>query len=454
MSDGTSSRKRVVVVTADSHVGPSLNRLRHYCPTDYLDDFDAFVASERSAPHPREALVQSVADLFRGDPAALEDLVHAWFLSNHEGCLGIEQVEARLADMDRDGIAAEVIFHGTPNAAGVFDPIPFQSITTIAANIDQKQWNARDRALAAEGCHIYNRWLVDFCAVAPERHVALAQIPVWDIEKSVATVGWAAEHGMGGVNFPRPQAILPPYEDPVWDPLFAVCADLAMPLTTHVGGSTFPPGYRGPAMPAIRAYEYPFISGRNLWHLIFAGVFDRHPNLTLALTEIPGVWFTNALREMESVYSDRHRLGPILRRHLKRRPRDYVASNVFFGCSFMSRPDLEVVVEFGLVDRVLWGSDYPHGEGTWLYRPDSGERRPPSVTRLSLAQTFAGVAESDVRKMVGGNAIACYGLNARALAKLAERTGPTIEELTTAPDLSLVPDSYTGLGFRTEGTWT
>jgi predicted TIM-barrel fold metal-dependent hydrolase len=435
-------------------VGPSLDRLRHYCPKEYLEEFDSFAAGEKSAPHPREALVQSVADLYRDDETALEDLVHVWFLSNQEGCLGIEDVHARLADMDRDGIAAEVLFHGTPNSEGVFASIPFQSITTIAANIDQKQWDVRDRALAAEGCQVYNRWLVDFCAHAPERHVALAQVPIWDIEESIKTVRWAAAHGMHGVNFPRPQAMLPPYEDPVWDRLFAACAELAMPLTTHVGGAAFPPAYKGPAMPAIRAYEYPFISGRNLWHMIFAGVFDRHPDLRLVLTEIPGAWFTNALREMESVYNDRHRLGPILRRYLKMRPRDYVTTNVFFGCSFMSRPDLKAIKEFELVDRVLWGSDYPHGEGTWLYRDQAGEATSASVTRLSLAETFAGVAESDVRKLVGGNAIACYGLDRSALAKVAEQTGPTIEELTTAPDLSLVPSSYTGLGFRTEGTWT
>jgi predicted TIM-barrel fold metal-dependent hydrolase len=454
MGDGASSHEPVIVVTADSHVGPSLDRLRYYCRKEFLEDFDAFATAEKSAPHPREALVQSVADLYGGDEAALEELVHVWFLSNQDGSLGIEDVQARLADMDRDGIAAEVLFHGTPNSEGVFASIPFQSITTIAANIDQKQWDERERALAAEGCQVYNRWLADFCATAPERHVALAQVPIWDIEESVRTVRWAAERGMRGVNFPRPQAMLPPYENPIWDPLFAVCAGLAMPLTTHVGGATFPPGYKGPAMPAIRAYEYPFISGRNLWHMIFAGVFDRHPDLTLVLTEIPGVWFTNALQEMESVYSDRHRLGPIVRRHLRMRPRDYVTTNVFFGCSFMSRPDLKAIQEFELVDRVLWGSDYPHGEGTWLHSDDAGEAPSPPVTRLSLAQTFAGVAESDIRKMVGGNAIACYGLDRPALAIVAEQTGPTIEELTTAPDLSLVPPSYTGLGFRTKGTWT
>jgi hypothetical protein len=112
------------------------------------------------------------------------------------------------------------------------------------------------------------------------------------------------------------------------------------------------------------------------------------------------------------------------------------------------------VQELGLVERVLWGSDYPHSEGTWLYDPQAAVTDRPSVTRLSLANTFAGVDESEVRKMVGGNAIACYGLDPVALAHVAERIGPKVEELTTTPDLGLVPERYPGLGFRREGTWT
>ena len=129
------------------------------------------------------------------------------------------------------------------------------------------------------------------------------------IPASVETVRWVRDHGMKGVNFPRPRATLPPYEDQAWNPLFEVCADLAMPLTTHVGGAAFAPGYSGPAMPAIRAFEYPMISGRNLWHMIFAGVFDRYPHLTLVITEIPGPWFANTISEMESLYDDKHRSG-------------------------------------------------------------------------------------------------------------------------------------------------
>jgi hypothetical protein len=88
--DVSPSDDPVVVVTADTHVGPSLKRLREYCRREYLEDFDAFVAQETSAPHPTAALLESIGELYGEDEAALEELVDVWFLRNREGWPGIE----------------------------------------------------------------------------------------------------------------------------------------------------------------------------------------------------------------------------------------------------------------------------------------------------------------------------------------------------------------------------
>src|SRR5205807_7267734 len=108
-------------------------------------------------------------------------------------------------------------------------------------------------------------------------------------------VRWAAENGLRGVNFPHPQWQLPPYEDTSWDPLFSVCADLGMPLTTHIGGGHIGPTYTGLGSMGIALMEFPSVSGRNLWHMVFAGVFDRHPQLPLVITEVPGNGFASAV---------------------------------------------------------------------------------------------------------------------------------------------------------------
>ena len=65
------------------------------------------------------------------------------------------------------------------------------------------------------------------------------------------------------------------------------------------------------------------------------------------------------------------------------------------------------------VDRIMWGSDFPHLEGCW----------PFSRTHLRLA--FAGVPEDEVRAMVGANAARVYGFDLDALAPLAAEFGPS-----------------------------
>ena len=108
-------------------------------------------------------------------------------------------MSTRLADMDRDGVACEVIFHGSTNG----EPIPFYDKASIRTAL---QYPAKTK-LAMEGIGIYNRWLADFCSVEPARHVGLCHLPMWDIEASIAEVIWAHDHGLKGVNFPAPSRV-------------------------------------------------------------------------------------------------------------------------------------------------------------------------------------------------------------------------------------------------------
>ena len=139
----------------------------------------------------------------------------------------------------------------------------------------------------------------------------------------------------------------------------------------------------------------------------------------------------------------------LYRESLKRKPSEYANSNMWMGASFQSREEAEMAVEGAFATRLMWGSDYPHAEGTWIYSEHPDED--PSLTRLSLANTFHDLPDPAVRAMTGENAIACYDLDADALARIAERVGPQMRELQSAPDLSLVPERYHGSGFRVHG---
>jgi predicted TIM-barrel fold metal-dependent hydrolase len=426
----------VIVVSSDTHVGPLESTLAEYCPSRYreaLADFN--VHKDQVRRRIRQEAASRTGEL---TPQVLGPAM-AWNLqtAGHHNC------SARLADMDRDGVAAGVIFHGSQNNEG----IPFSGLGAVFRG---SLPSPEERELDAVGRHMYNEWLADFCAEQPERHIGLCQVPIWDLEASVAEIAWAGDHGLRGVNFPSPSPLLPSYEDRAWEPFFAVCADRGMVLNTHVGSSIdLEPPYRGPGQQSIRFVEQNWLGRRAIWLLTFTGVFDRHPTLKLVITELPGAWFHDTAREMDATFHNPI-TGATIQAFLKRSPSEYLAENIFMGASYQSRLEAVTAVEKVIDDRIMWGSDYPHIEGTWRYPETEDE---PAVTRLSLANTFHGLPEDSIRKMLGLNAIACYGLDVKALGAVAQRVGPQVIDFHQAPDLAAVPTGYVGFGFRTRGAY-
>ncbi|HEX7095970.1 MAG TPA: amidohydrolase family protein [Acidimicrobiales bacterium] len=409
----------VVIVSSDCHIGPRLvEDLRPYCPRDLLAQFDAYVADENRS---RGRFVEQQGR----DDEPLSPWRNRWTPGHHDP-------EARRRDLDSDGVAAEVIFHGSQND----QPIPFQS-SMLGPPADPE--------LEAAGIHIYNQWLADMCAAAPHRHAGLAHLPMWDIDAAVAELRWAADAGLRGVNFPAPRPWLQPYNDPAWEPLWAAAEELHMPLTTHAGAGD-PAVFRGPELVALMSIESGGWFSRRAAHLlIFAGVFERHPELTLVLTEQPGVWWPYLVNELDSVYLATTRDSGALRRQVPRPPSEYLHRNVYIGASFLSRAEAEAALRDGYADRVMWGSDYPHMEGTFQVGDTS-------FGRLALRFTFAGMDERVVRAMVGGTAAAVYGFDVGALERVAAEIGaPTFAELSEP--LDTVPAGASPFAFRTFGPW-
>ena len=133
-----------------------------------------------------------------------------------------------------------------------------------------------------------------------------------------------------------------------------------------------------------------------------------------------------------------------------RRPTEYMRDNVFFGASGASAFEAAQAVASGIEANLLWGSDYPHLEGTFVYADDPSM---PSVTKLSLRNSFCLVPEEPARQMVGLNAVDVYGLDGEALAAVAARIGaPSAAEL--ASPIDAVPEGAAGFAFRSgSGTW-
>ena len=382
-----------VIVSADGHAGGSHEQYREYLDPAWRDEFDAWRGRYKNP--------------FRD----LQD----------DGRTRNWDSERRLADLDAEGTACEVLF---PNTVPPF----FPTGVVIAPAPSPEDFGRRVAGLRA-----HNRWLIDFVAEAPLRRVGLAQIALNDVDEAIADVVWAKENGLHGILLP---GVSPdtPWIDPLfsaaYDPLWATCQDLGMSITHHAGGSGIPNYGKHDAAITMFVLEAPFFANRALWHLIMSGVFERFPGLQFVMTEQGAAWVPEALERMDNIHNSmvRGRIGEIgmpASGALPHKPSDYFRRNCFLGSSFPSPKQAATFREIG-IDKCMWGSDYPHNEATSPYSIES------------IRHSFVGWDESDLRKVLAENAAAVYHIDLEALQPIADRIGPTVAEIATP--LDVVPD--------------
>ena len=197
---------------------------------------------------------------------------------------------------------------------------------------------------------------------------------------------------------------------PVWELL----QEYRMPLHFHSGGS---PAYDMTQPGWIGTYlcEFAFFLTRPMWSMIFGGVFEEYPELKVMFVEAGGeFWFPWMIELMDIRASAKHTSGKLgdYNANMTMKPSEYFRRNIWVGCSAL--PDEETTEAYYKigVDKILWGTDYPHPEGTW-----------PGTDQKMLA-SLGGLPETDIQKMLGGNALDAYDLDADALWKIAAKIGP------------------------------
>lgn len=406
------SSDRYMIVSTDSHAGPRVkDHLREYCPREHLDAYDEFVAQWEPRAKPTWADDGPFAGAFPFTEAVKRRTAEITATD------GVFDPAVRLADMDADGIAAEVIYHGAMTP----DCIPWEGVGT-----------PEQRAL---GIDIYNRWLADFCSADPNRLLGAAHLPMWDIEAATKIVYWAKEAGLKCINFPAPNRAYTAYNDPAWEPFWQACVDTGLPLTTHGGSGDMPP-YSGREKWALYMSDLFFFSRRALHYLVWGGVFERHPTLKMIFTEQRSEWVPQTLDHLDSIYeSEFHDWKTVL----PRRPSEYFRQNCWIASSFMARFEAEQRHSTGL-ERLMWGTDYPHYEGSYGF------------TKECLRATFAGLPVDEVRLILGENAVKCFNLDRDAVRAVADRIGPFPSEVDRPLDPSEEPE-VKGCAFRKRSTW-
>ncbi|MFI5974299.1 amidohydrolase family protein [Streptomyces sp. NPDC051452] len=409
------SDDRYTVISADCHAGADLLDYKPYLDKRHHDDFDLWAATY---VNPHEDLLADCAD-------------RNWNSGR------------RLAELEADGIVAEVIF---PNTIPPF----FPSGSLMAPPPNAEEFRRRWAGLRA-----HNRWLADFCAAAPGRRAGVFQILLGDVEEAVKEIRWAASAGLkGGLMLPGtpPGSGLPELYSRTYDPIWAACAELGVPLNHHAGSAS-PPLGEEPAARAVFMVETTWFSHRALWHLVFGGAFRRHPDLTLVLTEQGSGWIPGVLGMLDYYHgrlvaaagqpsgaaTAEARFGAGLAAGMGAPPSEVWRENCFVGASFMRPHEVPLREAIG-VDKIMWGSDYPHDEGTFPY------------TREALRLAYADVPRAEAAAMLGGNAARVYGFDLGLLDTVAAKVGPTVEEvatpLTTPPAAATSPAFAPGASLR------
>ena len=230
---------RYIVISSDGHAGAEMLDYRDYLEHRYLEEFDAWAKS----------YVNPYADL-RGETA-----YRNW------------DSAARQRELEDDGVVAEVLF---PNTIPPFFP---------SGNLLARPPTPETYELRWAGLRAHNRWLADFCAETPGRRAGMAQIFLNDVDDAVSEITWACEHGLfGGILLPGvpPDSGLPPLVAPEYDPIWAACQDLDMPVNNHSGAAGPEMGEHLASL-AVFMVELGWFSHRVFWHMALGGAFARYP---------------------------------------------------------------------------------------------------------------------------------------------------------------------------------
>src|SRR5215468_8540681 len=279
----------------------------------------------------------------------------------------------RAKDMARDGVQAEVLY----------------GILGAATRLG-------DHEAATGMFRIYNDWLADFVRHDPDRYIGLACLPYGDIDAAVKEIKRVAGSGIRGMELSCSWGMEPRWH-PVWEPLWQAVDAVGLPLHFHTFPA-LPPDVlekqkgltrRAAFLTVVSAFQMNLVN--ILAAIVGAAVLERYPNVRIAFGESGIGWIPYALDRMDFEWEDRfHDLG------LKMKPSDYWRRQCKATFQF-DRIGTKLIEDMG-VETLMWGSDYPHGDGVW---PESSKY---------IEEQFGHLPADVTHKITCVNAGKFYGL--------------------------------------------
>jgi predicted TIM-barrel fold metal-dependent hydrolase len=288
---------------------------------------------------------------------------------------GVRDARARLGDLDQEGVWGEVIFPSLGMWASSF----------------------RTPELLGACMRASNEWALEEIAAVSPRYVVTAQVSTLVVNDAVDELQWAAGKGFKAVFLPTtPHPSAPDWHRDDWEPLWAAAEEAGMVLTFHIGtdpvpveaGNSVTGGagqvYRGPGGAIMNYAETTFSGQRATMKLVASGALDRHPNLKVLISEGGATWVPFLGDRLLEGYRQHHMA---VRPKLSRSPKEILYSQVY--ASFQHDETAVAAFDHMGYRNVMFGSDYPHMEGTFGHTQDTLKTLFDGVsdeTRLRITQ--------------------------------------------------------------------
>ena len=257
---------------------------------------------------------------------------------------------SHLRAMDTEGIDIGVLF-------------PTRGLTVLAVD-------GMDPGLALAIARAYNNWLYDFCQGDPDRLFGAAMIPPFDVEYAVSETRRCVEELGFRCIFMRPNVVNGRnWHDPYYDPLWAECQRLGVPVGLHEGAN--PPylnqvGDRLGSNMLIHVCSHPMEMMLAAVSFCGGGVLARYPELKVAFLEANSSWAPWLMWRLDEHYEAQGYRHPELTTY----PSEYFKERCFVSMEPGEWP-AKHLEEQGYGDSVVFSTDYPHGDGQYPYAVDS-----------------------------------------------------------------------------------
>jgi predicted TIM-barrel fold metal-dependent hydrolase len=256
--------------------------------------------------------------------------------------------------------------------------------------------------LMNEICRVFNDWILEFASADPARIKPVTMLNLDDLDWAIAEA--QRTYAAGAAAFMIPIGTGLGYESAAYDKFWAAAEELGLPLQLHIGTVRHPMVWRPYLRQRAGMVNWPDYQVRmTLTQLIVSGVLDRYPHLKFVSVENEGSWVPYFLQRIDWHYTNNARWVSEYRLRDGRLPSDVFRENVWIG--FTEDPILVQLRDMVGADRLMWGSDFPHGESTY----------PASVD--SLDTQFAGVPDAEQRLMAQTTTAMMYGFDVPELAR-------------------------------------